>query len=48
MNEPQNYLIPAPLLQELVSYLATRPYREVAAAMQALQSLAPALKEDGQ
>lgn len=39
--ETQTFEIPGPLLSELMNYLATKPYREVAAAMQALQSLNP-------
>jgi len=33
------YVIPGPLLDGLREYLSTRPYREVAQAMQALSGL---------
>jgi hypothetical protein len=35
----ENYLIPASLLQEVLTYLSMRPYREVAPAMEALRQL---------
>ena len=39
--ENQTFEIPGSLLGELMNYLAAKPYREVAGAMQALQGLKP-------
>lgn len=41
-----HYLIPEPFLQELLNYLAGRPYREVEAAVGALRSLQPAIQPE--
>lgn len=41
-----HYLIPDPFLQELLSYLSGRPYREVEVMVGALRSLQPAIQPD--
>jgi len=40
MKDSDAYLVPAPLLQRLVGYLAERPYKEVAGLIAALQQQA--------
>ena len=40
-NAPTHLLIPTDLAQSIADYLATRPFREVAGFMGALQQLKP-------
>lgn len=40
------YVIPQELVNALIQYLASRPYAEVAPAIQALQALSPLPESD--
>ena len=42
MTNTPDFVIPGDLAQTIADYLATRPYREVAAMIQALQRMKPA------
>lgn len=44
-NEPTAYVLPAELRVALLTYLAQRPYHEVAQGVQALQALQPVASE---
>ena len=44
-NAPTHLLIPTDLAQALADYLSTRPFREVAGFMGALQQLKPPAEE---
>jgi hypothetical protein len=48
-NMEKHYLIPQSILDDIMQYLATRPYREVAngiAALRALKEVEKSKKED--
>lgn len=45
-EQPKHFLIPADLAQAIADYLATKPFREVAGLMSALQQIKPAEQAD--